>query len=99
MFTFSGLAILDACHLANSLDENMNNLQQNFQTYDARRYRKLWQLHHISNIAQTFGHVESQSVCNIRDNMMTSSLIPTKWKGYAFDQFIRLVAAVPITMT
>ena len=90
MSTFSGPAILML--VTCQLDENINNLPQNLQTHDVRRYRKLWQLHHISNIAQMFGHIESQR-CVILEKMMTSSLIPAKWTGYAFDQFIRLHTA------
>ena len=76
----------------------MNNIEQSLQTYEERRYNKLWQLHHISNIAQAFGHIESEKLCEFRNSMMTTSMIPQKMKGYAFDQFIQLVATVPTTL-
>ena len=96
--SISGLAIIDACHLADCLGGETNNLEKDLEAYDLRRYSKLWQLHHISNIAQSFGHMESENLCDFRNNIMTSSVVPKTLKGYAFDQFIQLVASVPVTL-
>ena len=96
--SFSGLAIIDACHLADCLGRETSNLEKALQAYDSRRHSKLWQLHHISNIAQSFGHMESENLCEFRNNIMTSSVVPKNLKGYAFDQFIRLVASMPANM-
>ena len=91
---YSGLAIIDACHLADCLkDETQTDLEKKMQTYDMKRQNKLQRLHHISNIAQMFGHVENEGVCNFRNSVMTTPLVPRSLKGYAFDRFIQLVAA------
>ena len=35
--------------------------------YEELRGARVWKLHHLSNIAQTVGHLESQSLITLRD--------------------------------
>lgn len=87
----TGVAIEDAFLLSQSLqqvDLNVNgSLSETLAKYNHTRQKRIETLHFLSNLSQTFGHVESQLGCTIRDWVLLH-VVPQAVAGRLFDFMI-----------
>ena len=92
----AGVAVEDASHLTAALmeinvlcdnDVNSNDVLHAVAKYDQGRSSRLQRLHTVSNIAQFFGHMESNVACDCRDILM--SLTPSYLKSAVMNGMIQ----------